>query len=364
MVPPASPIELFAGPKALAVLRDEGLRPERVRVVLGAAGGPKWLVLSALDRELFGAWLGEEKGPPVFLLGASIGAWRFAAACRTHPNEALGAFLEGYLHQRYSLHPTAGEISAEAVRIQERFMPPDGIREVLAHPRYRLNVVAARCRPPLSSRNRAVQALGVALGAAANLAGIRALGLLCERVVFSDPRCRPPLTHRRTGPARRVFLREDNLRQALLASGAIPLVMRGVRNIAGAPPGTYRDGGILDYHMEVRADLAPREIVLFPHYTGRIVPGWFDKRLPWRRAAEACLDNVLMIAPSRSFVRRLPLQRVPDRKDFYRFKGRDADRIACWKRATQASERMAGAFFDAVHSGAIRERVRPFPDPR
>ncbi len=34
-----------AGSQALEIIRDEGLRPERVRVVAGAAGGPKWLVL-------------------------------------------------------------------------------------------------------------------------------------------------------------------------------------------------------------------------------------------------------------------------------------------------------------------------------
>jgi len=357
------PIQVFAGASALAVVRDEGLHPERVRVVLGAAGGPKWLVLSAMDRELFGHWLQNSDGQPLFLLGSSIGAWRFAAACRKKPAAALSQFLDAYIHQRYSLRPTPDEISAEAVRIQQRFVSPEGVREILTHPRFRLNIVAARCRWPLSSRRTPLQAMGVAVAAAGNLASPRLLRLLCEHVIFADSRDTAPFGFR-LGAGRRVPLQENNLRQALRASGAIPLVMRGVRNISGAPDGTYRDGGILDYHMAVRTSMATGEVALFPHYTDRITPGWLDKKLPWRSAGASATDSVVMIAPSRDFVRNLPLGRIPDRNDFYWFKGRDEERFSCWKQVVEASERMAGAFFDAVHSGAIRHIVRPFPAAR
>lgn len=73
-------LEVHAGPRALQHLQREGWRAADIRVVPAAAGGPKGLVLVPLDRYLFGDWLSGE-GPPLHLVGASIGAWRMAAAC-------------------------------------------------------------------------------------------------------------------------------------------------------------------------------------------------------------------------------------------------------------------------------------------
>ena len=52
---------ILAGRKALPIIRDEGLDPDRVQVVAGAAGGPKWLVLYGLDRWLFGEYFKDRK---------------------------------------------------------------------------------------------------------------------------------------------------------------------------------------------------------------------------------------------------------------------------------------------------------------
>jgi len=46
-----------AGKKALSKIRDNGLHPENIKVIAGAAGGPKWLILGHLDRFLFTAIL-------------------------------------------------------------------------------------------------------------------------------------------------------------------------------------------------------------------------------------------------------------------------------------------------------------------
>jgi len=40
-----------------------------------------------------------------------------------------------------------------------------------------------------------------------------------------------------------------NTEDALIASGTIPLVCSPVRDIAGAPPGNYWDGALVDYHL-------------------------------------------------------------------------------------------------------------------
>ena len=58
----ASSLSILAGPKALAELREHGLSPARVRVFVGASGGPKWLVLYGLDRVLFPD--GHVRSPP------------------------------------------------------------------------------------------------------------------------------------------------------------------------------------------------------------------------------------------------------------------------------------------------------------
>ena len=73
-------LTIHAGAAALKRLRERGLHAADVRVIPGAAGGPKGLILNPLDRYLFGEWLGRST-QTVHLLGASIGAWRLASAC-------------------------------------------------------------------------------------------------------------------------------------------------------------------------------------------------------------------------------------------------------------------------------------------
>ena len=67
-------LKILAGPDALADLREHGLAPERVRVVVGASGGPKWLVLSRLDQVIFGLFRAVQRTDPLHLLCSSIGS--------------------------------------------------------------------------------------------------------------------------------------------------------------------------------------------------------------------------------------------------------------------------------------------------
>ena len=99
-------LEIRAGPGALAHIRENGLAPEHVKLIPGAAGGAKWLVLRALDNYLFGHWLGG-RSTPVDTVGSSIGSWRFAAAALQRTDQ----LLDLYLHQEYSANPDAREIS-------------------------------------------------------------------------------------------------------------------------------------------------------------------------------------------------------------------------------------------------------------
>src|SRR5262249_11649521 len=82
-------------------------------MIPGAAGGPKALGIAGLDNAIFGEWL-KAKPRTRHLVGASIGAWRFAAACCTDPKPVFEAFARGYSEQRYSLRPSAREVSHSA----------------------------------------------------------------------------------------------------------------------------------------------------------------------------------------------------------------------------------------------------------
>ena len=157
-------------------------------------------------------------------------------------------------------------------------------------------------------------------------------------------------------PTVEVPLEADALPKALLASGSIPLVMEGVRGLARLP-GTLFDGGIVDYHFDFEFRRRPG-LVLFPHFFDRIVPGWFDKGLPWRRPRSEALDEVVMIAPSDAFVAALPGGKVPDRNDFVRL-GTD-ERIGLWKDVVDRCRVLADELVDLIDGGRIGEVLEPF----
>lgn len=356
-----SPLVWYAGEKAVEQIQAGGLGAGDVSIVAGAAGGPKWLILRHLDAALCGNWFAG-RSEKLFLLGSSIGAWRFAAWCKPDALAAFSDFEAAYLDQRYAKPPTAEEVTAESLRIQQAYLGENGAREILSHPVFRLNCMSVRCRD--LSRLDATPVLGPAIvcSALANAVHRKLLGFFFERVLFSDPRDLPPFSSMNGFPFQRVALTPQNLSQALLASGSIPLVMSGVRNIAGAQPGTYRDGGLIDYHLDVPFNPPADTIVLFPHFGERIVPGWFDKWLPKRTPAKDHLKSVLLVAPSPEFISGLPLGKIADRTDFKRFFGKDDERLAYWKSILDAGRVLADAFLEAVESGSIRKYVRPFPE--
>ena len=136
--------------------------------------------------------------------------------------------------------------------------------------------------------------------------------------------------------------------------------MQPVRDIPGAPPGAYWDGGLIDYNLALpyaRTD----GIVFYPHFGEHVVPGWLDKAMPWRRAARGpnrgWLDNVLIVAPGREFLATLPNGKLPDRSDFKRY-GLDHDaRVRAWSTAMGEGGRLRdelAAFVERPDVGRIR----------
>ncbi|RZI95500.1 MAG: patatin-like phospholipase family protein [Variovorax sp.] len=336
-------LRIYAGPAAREHIRRNGLQPQYVRTIPGAAGGPKGLILGPIDRFLFGEWL-PRSDQPVDLVGASIGAWRLATACLDKPVEAFAHFEHNYVRQRFDV--PAGQTRLTARQVSQSFADSlqsvfgERIGEVLNHPRFRLHVVTSRGRHILGREGRARTPVGYFGAFATNSLRRKSLGAWLERCVFSTPAAALPfdtLDFR----TRQFDLSEANFNLALQASCSIPFVLEAVHDIPGAPRGAYWDGGITDYHLHL--DYRPRDegLVLYPHFQQAVVPGWLDKGLKWRHRSTGYLDRMVVLAPDPDWVRTLPNGKLPDRKDFTRFASDPEARIAVWDRATREAQRLA-----------------------
>ena len=361
-------LTFHAGPLALAQIGAQGLRAQDIAIVPAAAGGPKGLIFQALDQWMFGEWLPSAPRERD-LIGASIGAWRMAAACQRDPARAFARLGELYAGQRYtSKTPTQQEIDevvqgllAEFVRGHED--------DIVSHPHHRLHLIAVRGKGGLAAPGHPRAELrGFAAAALHNACSRDWLGRSLERVVIGDRRSPAPWLRERFDAFTTHFssLTRENLAASLLASGTLPLIMKPVTGIAELPPGSYWDGGIIDYHLALPYARAAGEtrgdLVLYPHFTEHIVPGWLDKGFPWRRAARGAnrgwLDNVLIIAPSDAFLRTLPRGKLPDRADF-KFYGLDHDeRIRNWQRAMGEGQRLCDELAEFVAKPDL-SRLKP-----
>jgi hypothetical protein len=366
-------LEIHAGPVALRHIREHGLAGPDIRLVPAAAGGPKGLILNALDRFIFGDLLAGP-GPSVHLVGASIGAWRMATACLDGAGAALQRLGIDYIEQRYEHAP--GKLPnpdqtslAFGAKLADHFGGREA--EILAHPRFRLHVLASRGRRLLQHigarhqrpERRSALVLGFAAAYAANSVSRRSLGGWLERVVFSDPREPLPL-RLEDYTTRQVPLSVANLQPAVLASCSIPFMLRAVRDIPGAPDGAYWDGGLTDYHLHwpyaglnVQAD-GRAALVLYPHFQPRLVPGWLDKKHTRRHDHTPGLANLVLLCPSRRWIASLPGGKLPDRDDFTRLIDDDDARIDLWRRGLAESQRLADEFADWLACGAPVDRVQ------
>jgi hypothetical protein len=362
-----SALELRAGPKALAHIKSHGLRPADIAVIPAAAGGPKGLILQSLDQWLFGTWL--PSAPRTRgLIGASIGAWRMAAACHADPVSAFKRLGDYYAEQRYPKDPSPELIRDMCRQLLADFMGGHEA-EIVGNPRFRLHILAVRGLGLLSEPKRKnTVALGFAGAALSNTLGRKHLAKHLERVVIGD--ARDELAWVKNGfdefTNRFVTLTQDNLAQALLSSGTLPMVMPPVAAIEGAPRGTYWDGGLTDYHVSfpyhrLHSETEPG-LVLYPHFGPRIVPGWLDKAMPWRHGLPKTrgdwYDNVVLLSPSPAFLATLPRGKLLDRNDFHHY-GLDHDaRIRAWQQAIGQAQQLLDEFIAFVERPDI-DKILP-----
>lgn len=344
-----------AGAGALKSVRQHGFDISSVGTLAGASGGAKWLVLSQLDRAILNSIVPQLRGP-VHLIGSSIGSWRFACYAQADPLAAINRFERAYLGQSFSEKPDIDEITAKSREILGLVLGANGVSEILGNPLFRTHVMTVRSRHVLASENRAVLSLGLISTALLNAASRSTLGWSFERALFYDARDVPPFFDVTGFPLQRIELTAENLQDAIVATGSIPLVLSGVRDIAGARPGVYRDGGVIDYHLDIPHS-ADERLTLFPHFYGRIVPGWFDKKLKWRRPQPGNVDRTILISPSDDFVAHLPNGKIPDRNDFLNYE--PEERIRIWKHCVAACEALADEFLEVMEKDQLAARLEP-----
>jgi len=349
-------LQVWAGKKAYRQIKDNGLQPSDVFAMAGAAGGPKWIVLQQLDKWLFGEWFAGRKDP-LYLMGSSAGSWRFAAALAfDDPIEGLHRFKEAYFSQVYSGKPTPEEVSRLFVEATRDLISPSSARHILEHPYGRLAIFTARAKGLMAQENLRLQGLGFLMALLTNAVGRNHLGYWFQRVVFQDPRIDTPLFRTHEFDTRLAGLNVHNFTDALMGSSAIPMVLAGVKDIAGGPPGIYRDGGMTDYHMALPYLVPENKVVLLPHFFAEVIPGWLDKYLKNRKPLARDMEQVVLICPTEAFIRSLPGGKIPDRKDFEKLS--DQERLLAWEKAYRDCTVLGDTFASWVLSGEIRQKVQ------
>lgn len=332
-------LEIYAGSNALKTIQEQGFKPELFTSFLGASGGPKWFTLFGLDKYLFGEFF-KGRTQQLNLIGSSAGAFRAACFSQNDPVAAISRLAKSYSETRYTTNkPTPEEITTKARALLEDVFGDNGVTEIINNPVYKSHFIVAKSNGLVASERKALQLLGLTKSYLSNRVHRRFLTKQYERFIYQAPNSNFEIEDSYQFKTTQLDLTSDNLKDALLASGSIPLVMQGVKNIAGSPIGMYRDGGIVDYHFDFKINNPG--LILYPHFSSEPRAGWFDKNLK-RKVAPENYENVVMVTPSKQFIADLPYGKIPDRNDFTDF---DFDtRIKYWQKVFSDSDKLAEAF--------------------
>lgn len=352
-------INIYAGSTARKKIQAEGFQQQHFSVMAGASGGPKWFTLFGLDCYLFGEFFANRK-QPLHTIGSSAGAWRMACFAQKDPVSAIQRLAYHYSNETYSSKPDSFEISEKAATMLEQLLGSNGVMEILNHQQIQSHFIVAKAKGFNRSDNRFVQMTGLLAAATANSISRQRLDNHFERFVFftHNTQFEQNFFNFIDKPTQAIPLIEENIHPVLMASGAIPMVLRGIKDIPGAPAGIYRDGGIIDYHLDLNFNT--EGLVLYPHFFPNIKPGWFDKFLKKRKADIKNFHNVVLITPSEQHVASLPYKKISDRKDFQTLD--EKTRINYWNKVLDASHRMADDFSKVVNSDEAIKQVIPIED--
>lgn len=346
-------LDIYCGSDALKTIQQQGFKQELFTTMLGASGGPKWFSLFGLDKYLFGEYF-KDRSTELNLVGSSAGAFRFAALSQNDPVAAITRLATLYSETTYSVKADKKEITTKALLLLEAVLGPHGIDEIIKNPVFKAHFIVAKCRGLTTLEQKIPLMLGLISSMAFNQVNRGLLAKQYQRYVYHHPKSQLTIKDRFNFKTQRHALNHENLTASLLASGSIPVVMEGIKDIAGSPKGMYRDGGIIDYHFDV--DIHPTSgLTLYPHFSSTPKAGWFDKNLN-RKVNAQYYKNTVMLVPSAEFIARLPYGKIPDRKDFI-----DLDpstRLKYWEIVLKESECLADEFSQRVTTANIKD-IKP-----
>ncbi len=351
-------LAIYAGPSALERIENEGLNSRQFKLMVGASGGPKWFVLFGLDRYLFGNFFANRK-EPLYTIGSSVGAWRICCLAVSDPVSCIERLAHYYCHEDYSNMTSVKEVTQSARFMLKKILVDDSKIQVIGNKIFRTHIVAARSKGIGSSASSLAHAFHLGLSAICNLFTRKSLRHFFDRSIFTNDVETSPWSSSLSVDSMS-SLTEENLIEVLLASGSIPFVLEGVNNILGSSPGRYWDGGILDYHFDWPFLDSDDDLVLYPHYSPQLIPGWFDKALPWRRVNESALDRVVLLTPTSKFVENLPGGKIPDRNDFKRLSF--DKRVRVWEEVMSRSEDLAVEFDELLTRKDIDSFINPIKE--
>ena len=179
-----SALSIFMGKRAATIIEQTGWQAAPFSTLVGASGGPKWLILSELDQVL-GKELLTTAPQPMTLIGSSIGTWRHACLSQPDPEAAVKRLQYAYLHQEYrSTKPSPQEVSQVAERLLGEALGAEGVQNIVQHRRLRNTVITARAKGIARGRRGAPLVAGMATAMVANSLSRGAFSQFFERVAF------------------------------------------------------------------------------------------------------------------------------------------------------------------------------------
>ncbi|MBM7072483.1 patatin-like phospholipase family protein [Shewanella sp. 202IG2-18] len=348
-------LNIYVGNNAFKSIHQQGFNQNLFTSFLGASGGPKWFSLFGLDKYLFGEFFSERKDE-LNLIGSSAGAFRSACFAQNDPVAAISRMAKSYSETVYSKNAQPQEITQKAVELLDYMLGDTGVYEIIDNPIFKAHFLVNKTNGILESEHKLFQLIGLSKSYLLNRIDRKCLKDQYERFVFRPANSKLIIKDPCNFDTSYINLSNINLKSALLASGSIPLVMQGIKDILGAPYGMYRDGGILDYHFDIT--IKPNDgLTLYPHFNKNPKAGWFDKSLK-RLVSPSSYDNVVLLVPSDEFIASLPYSKIPDRNDFKALEPQA--RIKYWKTVLQETERIAEDF-DRFLTTQSLDKIKPLP---
>ena len=269
-------LEIYAGKNALKTIKEQGFKQELFQQFLGASGGPKWFILFGLDKAIFGDFF-KNRSTPLNLIGSSAGAFRAACFAQKDPVAAIEKLAKNYSETVYSDKATPHEITQKAIELLDVVFGETGATEIIDNDIFRAHFIVAKCKGFTTFDSRLLQGIGLAVSYLLNRVDRTLLRHQYRRYIYQSSDSNLSFSDPYKFDTHRIDFSLQNIKAALLASGSIPMVMEGIRDIPSSPKGMYRDGGIIDYHFDI--NIQNEGLTLYPHFNNKPKAGWFDKNL-------------------------------------------------------------------------------------